>query len=224
MRRYRRSPFVTWNDCTPTGKPTHDSQPHQHIDRTGAGLLRGAEPDLDRTALLPAARVRRRHAGDGAVGPAQRCAPVVQQRQHRARDPARRAGAAAAGDAPLPDLLDRVLGGLRGAGDRVLGRAVSAQAGGRLSTDLNTVPDPRRRHSKFPENSNMNKRSLLSCVTIAVATFAASAQAADPAAGKRQYDATCIACHGPGGIAVAPIYPNLGGQKEEYLVDRKSVV
>ena len=64
----------------------------------------------------------------------------------------------------------------------------------------------------------MNKRSLLSCVTIAVATFAASAQAADPAAGKRQYDATCVACHGPGGIAVAPIYPNLGGQKEEYLV------
>ncbi|WHZ11365.1 MAG: Cytochrome c4 [Burkholderiaceae bacterium] len=63
----------------------------------------------------------------------------------------------------------------------------------------------------------MNKRSLLSCVAIAVATFAASAQAADPAAGKRQYDATCIACHGPGGVAVAPIYPNLGGQKEEYL-------
>ena len=44
-----------------------------------------------------------------------------------------------------------------------------------------------------------------------------SASAADPSAGKAK-SATCAACHGPDGIGVAPIYPNLAGQKEEYVV------
>lgn len=45
-----------------------------------------------------------------------------------------------------------------------------------------------------------------------------AAQAADPAAGQKLYSATCIACHGQNGISVAPIYPNLAGQKDEYLI------
>ena len=28
----------------------------------------------------------------------------------------------------------------------------------------------------------------------------------------------CAACHGMQGISIAPIYPNLAGQKQEYLV------
>jgi len=39
----------------------------------------------------------------------------------------------------------------------------------------------------------------------------------DPAAGK-QKAAVCEACHGPDGKSIAPIYPNLAGQHEDYLV------
>lgn len=55
---------------------------------------------------------------------------------------------------------------------------------------------------------------------LAAVFFTCAAQAADPGAGKAQYEATCAACHGPGGISVAPIYPNLGGQKEQYLAEQ----
>lgn len=44
----------------------------------------------------------------------------------------------------------------------------------------------------------------------------ADAQAGDAAAGKAK-TATCAACHGPNGIAIAPEYPNLAGQNEKYL-------
>lgn len=30
--------------------------------------------------------------------------------------------------------------------------------------------------------------------------------------------ATCVACHGQNGISTSPIWPNLAGQKEAYLV------
>lgn len=45
------------------------------------------------------------------------------------------------------------------------------------------------------------------------ATFAAG----DIAAGKASA-ALCASCHGANGIAVAPMYPNLAGQNEAYLV------
>lgn len=67
----------------------------------------------------------------------------------------------------------------------------------------------------------MNPHSfLLSGAAAVLAVIATSAQAADPAAGKTHFNSTCVACHGPGGISVAPIYPNLGGQKEPYLVEQ----
>jgi cytochrome c553 len=56
--------------------------------------------------------------------------------------------------------------------------------------------------------------------------------AADVAAGKSK-SATCAACHGNKGISMIPMYPNLAGQKEQYLVlqikafrdgDRKNMV
>ena len=47
--------------------------------------------------------------------------------------------------------------------------------------------------------------------------FASSAVAGDAAAGKA-LSARCAACHGATGIGVGPIWPNLAGQKEQYLV------
>ena len=39
----------------------------------------------------------------------------------------------------------------------------------------------------------------------------------DANAGKAK-STVCSACHGANGISIAPIYPNVAGQKEEYLV------
>jgi cytochrome c553 len=46
---------------------------------------------------------------------------------------------------------------------------------------------------------------------------ASVATAGDAAAGKAKA-AMCAGCHGVNGISAAPIYPNLAGQKEAYLV------
>ncbi|HMN21971.1 MAG TPA: cytochrome c [Ottowia sp.] len=66
----------------------------------------------------------------------------------------------------------------------------------------------------------MTRHHLLLGAAFALAAAAPLAQAADPAAGQAHYESTCVACHGPGGISVAPIYPNLAGQKEPYLVEQ----
>jgi len=57
-------------------------------------------------------------------------------------------------------------------------------------------------------------------LTLAVAAtvmMASPAFAGDIAAGKAKA-ATCGACHGAAGISAVPMYPNLAGQKEQYLV------
>jgi len=58
-------------------------------------------------------------------------------------------------------------------------------------------------------------------LTIALAAlvlgFANLAVAGDAAAGKEK-SAPCVACHGEDGIGTQGTYPNLKGQKEEYLV------
>ena len=48
--------------------------------------------------------------------------------------------------------------------------------------------------------------------------MAASAQAAGDAAAGKAKSSTCAACHGPNGISTTPIWPNLAGQKDQYLV------
>jgi cytochrome c553 len=45
-----------------------------------------------------------------------------------------------------------------------------------------------------------------------------SAQAAGDATAGAERASLCAGCHGEKGISQAPIYPNLAGQKEEYLV------
>ena len=41
--------------------------------------------------------------------------------------------------------------------------------------------------------------------------------AGDPEAGKAK-SATCVACHGADGISPNPLWPNLAGQKDQYLI------
>ena len=52
---------------------------------------------------------------------------------------------------------------------------------------------------------------------LAGALMATPAMAGDAAAGKSKA-AVCAACHGQNGISQIPMYPNLAGQKEQYLV------
>ncbi|MFC6441443.1 cytochrome c [Bowmanella sp. JS7-9] len=53
-------------------------------------------------------------------------------------------------------------------------------------------------------------------LVIAAAALAFNATAGDVAAGKAKA-AVCAACHGANGISQIPMYPNLAGQKEQYL-------
>ena len=67
----------------------------------------------------------------------------------------------------------------------------------------------------------MMTKSPLAPVAIAALLAAALPLTAtakgNPAAGKAK-SVTCQACHGVDGKAIAPEYPNLGGQYESYLV------
>ncbi len=63
----------------------------------------------------------------------------------------------------------------------------------------------------------MKRQILTVLAAIALASGANIASAGDAAAGKAKA-ATCAGCHGAAGISAVPIYPNLAGQKEAYLV------
>ncbi|MFN2309320.1 MAG: cytochrome c [Gammaproteobacteria bacterium] len=61
-------------------------------------------------------------------------------------------------------------------------------------------------------------KSVISALLIGVAVAASgSAVAADAAAGKAKA-ASCAGCHGAAGVSNNPLWPNLAGQKEAYLV------
>lgn len=62
----------------------------------------------------------------------------------------------------------------------------------------------------------INNPILLGAVAVLFFT-SGSAFAGDPAIGKSKA-AMCAACHGSNGISQIPMYPNLAGQKEQYLV------
>jgi len=64
----------------------------------------------------------------------------------------------------------------------------------------------------------MKKALTIIASAAALAIASAPATAADAAAGKAK-TATCVACHGQNGVAIAPNYPNLACQNEKYLVD-----
>lgn len=65
------------------------------------------------------------------------------------------------------------------------------------------------------------KISLTStCLVLAVASAMQAALAGDPAAGQKLADQSCAACHGKDGVSIASLYPNLCGQKADYLVSQ----
>tara|TARA_R110001583_G_scaffold171966_1_gene325714 strand:- start:8255 stop:8644 length:390 start_codon:yes stop_codon:yes gene_type:complete len=68
----------------------------------------------------------------------------------------------------------------------------------------------------FIKGVYMNKK-LLNLLLVGLAGFPLFTSAADIDAGKAK-SATCAVCHGANGVSAVPIYPNLKGQKEAYLV------
>jgi len=54
-------------------------------------------------------------------------------------------------------------------------------------------------------------------LAVAIAGLTTNVFAGDPELGKAK-SATCVACHGTDGISPNPQWPNLAGQKEQYLV------
>jgi len=62
----------------------------------------------------------------------------------------------------------------------------------------------------------MNK-SMLCALSVVVLLTSASTMAADTAAGKTKA-VGCAGCHGLNGSSNNPMYPNVAGQKEPYLI------
>lgn len=60
-------------------------------------------------------------------------------------------------------------------------------------------------------------KSIFIGLFVATAFIISTANAADAEAGKAK-SAACAACHGATGISPTPIWPNLAGQKEQYLL------
>jgi len=59
-------------------------------------------------------------------------------------------------------------------------------------------------------------KSFFFVLLVALLFASSSVIAADAAAGKSK-SVVCAACHGPTGVSSNPIWPNLAGQKEQYL-------
>ena len=59
-------------------------------------------------------------------------------------------------------------------------------------------------------------KSFLFLALTALMFTSSSAIAGDAAAGKAK-SAICASCHGAAGISANPMWPNLAGQKEQYL-------
>lgn len=59
-------------------------------------------------------------------------------------------------------------------------------------------------------------KAILFAILVGMTLLGSLVQAADIEAGKAK-SAVCAACHGGEGISPTPIWPNLAGQKEQYL-------
>lgn len=68
----------------------------------------------------------------------------------------------------------------------------------------------------------MNRNLMLAAAALLTATSATAEEAKpgapDIEAGKAKATTICVACHGATGKAIMPIYPNLSGQNEAYLI------
>ena len=57
----------------------------------------------------------------------------------------------------------------------------------------------------------------ISIAIMSIVLMSAPALAGDIAAGKAKA-VTCSACHGAAGVSAVPTFPNLAGQKEQYII------
>lgn len=48
--------------------------------------------------------------------------------------------------------------------------------------------------------------------------FSVASQAGDPKAAENQAKTLCAGCHGPNGVSMNPLWPNLAGQQDQYLI------
>jgi len=62
------------------------------------------------------------------------------------------------------------------------------------------------------------KKQILALIAVSALTVSATSMAGGNAAAGKARAAACSGCHGPSGVSIAPIYPNLKGQKEAYIV------
>jgi len=62
------------------------------------------------------------------------------------------------------------------------------------------------------------KKQILALIAVSALTVSATSMAGGNAAAGKARAAACAGCHGADGVSKAPIYPNLKGQKEAYLV------
>lgn len=62
------------------------------------------------------------------------------------------------------------------------------------------------------------KKQILALLAASALTVSATAMAGGDAAAGKAKAATCAGCHGANGVSLAPIYPNLKGQKAAYIV------
>jgi cytochrome c553 len=63
----------------------------------------------------------------------------------------------------------------------------------------------------------MMKTTAFSLFWVLACAAAPALATTDPEAGKAKVESVCASCHGVRGISAAPAFPNLAGQKEEYL-------
>lgn len=65
----------------------------------------------------------------------------------------------------------------------------------------------------------MRRMTSLLIALAAIAGLSNTAIAAGDAEAGKAKSAACAACHGANGVSAVPIYPNLAGQKQEYLIN-----
>ncbi len=64
----------------------------------------------------------------------------------------------------------------------------------------------------------MKKLIITSAIVLGMTSFGTAMAGGDIAAGKTKATTVCAACHGANGISVNPQWPNLRGQKEQYII------
>ncbi len=62
------------------------------------------------------------------------------------------------------------------------------------------------------------KKPIVFAVAAALASVQALALAAGDAAAGKAKSAVCAGCHGPEGISSNPVWPNIAGQKDQYIM------